>query len=401
MSQNLTPPDDRKPVLAPTQGSAVPTTSGDAAAKAFDPWILWVTVRRCWPWAVPLGAAFAGIAAFVVMQGFTPRFQASYLLEANEDFVVFKGVMPVVENLAKSEKNLFTNPIVLDPVLEDPTLRHAPSLSNPLTADTNLRKNLSISSGGTDSRLIVSYTDTDPQAAMEVCNAIVDSYLRQRDSFDNTRVNNLERWLNPEIERWEDEVDERQKRVQSLSQKTLGYAPGRAVDRNDNDSKISRMSDLRAQVGELKIELALFDAIAAAPATLDAVVPTISTSPSLAVTEIQKKVISERDIENAIDNDPKVRAARAVEDRYAAVVLDIEVQDMVRISRDYYNDMKKNLADAKDTVQKDARSPASVSKRNFSAVRKMITNRERKSPNEHWRGNKSRFRNNRLSASRN
>ncbi len=353
MSQNLNHSDLRTSVIGPTQGKAVPVAPGDAAANAFDPWILWVTFRRCWPWAIPLGAALSGVAALLVMQGFVPRYQASYLLEANEDFVVFKGVMPVMENLARTEKSLFLNPIVLDPVLADPSLRTAPSLSDPETAEANLRKNLSIGSGGTDSRLVVGYTDSDREAAAQVCNAIVDSYLRQRDSFDNTRVNNLERWLDPEIQRWEQEVDERQKRVQALSQKTLGYAPGRSVERSDNESHMTRVSDLRSQIGELKIELALFDAIAATPITPNAGADAAVSPPATVATEIQKKVINERDIENAIDGDAKVRAAQAVVDRYAAVVLDIEVQDMVRISRDYYNDMKKNLEDARETVQQE------------------------------------------------
>src|SRR5690606_4193708 len=122
MSQNSHQPGARTSVIGPPQGRAVPAVAGDAAANAFDPWILWVTFRRCWPWAIPVGVVLAGVAAFTVMQGFVPRYQASYLLEANEDFVVFKGVLPVVKNLARTEKSLFLNPIVLDPVLADPSL---------------------------------------------------------------------------------------------------------------------------------------------------------------------------------------------------------------------------------------------------------------------------------------
>ncbi|TWU19432.1 polysaccharide biosynthesis tyrosine autokinase [Allorhodopirellula heiligendammensis] len=336
-----------------TQGRTLPAPSGDAAAKAFDPWILWVTFRRCWPWAIPLGAALAGIAAFVVIRGFVPRYQASYLLEANEDFVVFKGVMPVMENMARTEKNLFTNPIVLDPVLADPSLRTAPSLSNPETAEANLRKNLSIGSGGTDSRLVVSYTDTDREAAAQVCNAIVESYLRQRDSFDNTRVNNLERWLDPEIQRWEQEVDERRKRVQLLKQKSFGYAPGQSIGRSDSEAHATRMSELRSQVGDLKIKLALFDVMAAELPALEVGGSKVPDPAPAAAVEIQKATVSEREIENAIDGDAKVKAARAVVDRYNAVVLDLEIQDMVRISKDYYLDMKQNLEDAKDTLKQE------------------------------------------------
>ncbi|TWT56248.1 polysaccharide biosynthesis tyrosine autokinase [Allorhodopirellula solitaria] len=351
MTQHLNHQGSRTSIVGPPRAKAAANSPSNDAAKAFDPWIIWVTFRRCWPWAVPVGAALAGIAAFVVMQGFVPEYRASYLLESNEDYVVFKGVMPQVENLARTEKSLFQNSIVLDPVLADPTLRSAPSLSDPNSAEGKLRKNLSISSGGTDSRLVVSYTDTDREAAAMVCNAIVDSYLRQRDSFDDTRVNNLERWLEPEIQRWEQEVDERQKRVAALSQKTLGYAPGQSVDRNDSEAHMSRVAALRSQIGDLKIELALFDAIVEAPLPLDSDESLAAATPAIAPTEIQKQVIRERDIENGIDADAKVRAAKAVVNRYTSIILDIEVKDMVRISRDYYNDMKKNLEDARDKLQ--------------------------------------------------
>ncbi len=160
----------------------------------------------------------------VVINSFVPTYRATYLLIANDDYVVFKGVMPVMRNLSRSERSLIYNPIVLDPVLSEPGIRSAPSLSDPETAETNLIKNLSIGSGGTESTLAVSYTDSDPEAARMVCNAIVESYLRQRDAFDNKRVSNLEDWLEPEIQTWELEVEERKRKVEEISKITVGNA---------------------------------------------------------------------------------------------------------------------------------------------------------------------------------
>ncbi|WP_236624798.1 tyrosine-protein kinase domain-containing protein [Rhodopirellula sp. SWK7] len=265
--------------------------------------------------------------------------------------------MPVVKDLARTENSLFFNPIVLDPVLADPSLRNVPTLVDPATAEANLRKNLSVSSGGTESRLVVSYTDTDREAAAVVCNAVVDSYLRQRDSFDDTRVNNLERWLEPEIQRWEQEVEERQQRVHMLSEKALGFAPGRNVDRAESESSMSRLADLRSQVGELEIELALFDATKDLPVALPpsetAQLPDAPVVPTLAETEVQKAAIREADIQEAIEGDVKVREASRVVGRYQAILLDLEVKDMVRVSRDYYNQMKENLADAQSKLDQE------------------------------------------------
>ncbi len=184
-----------------------PSKSNSTSPSGFDPWILWVTVRRCWFWAAPVGLVLAAIAGFAVLKTFVPRYQATHLLEANNDYVVFKDVMPMIDDLARTEQPLFYNAIVLDPVLSDPELRSAPSLSDPETAEKNLRKNLSIKSAGSKSQLLVGYEESDREMAAKVCNAVVNAYLRQRDMFDSTRVNNLERWLEPEIQRWQAEVE--------------------------------------------------------------------------------------------------------------------------------------------------------------------------------------------------
>ena len=199
---------------------------GQLKEGKFNPWILWVTVRRCWTWALPIGTLLAGIAAILVIETFVPEYRAEHWLEAKQDYLVFQGVMPVAKNLSQTEKPIILNPIVLDPVLSDPALRKAPSLSDPELAEVNLRKNLTIASGGTSERLVISYTDTDRDAAAMVANAITDSYLRTREAFDSRRVENLEKWLAPELTRWENNVEDRRKTVESLSQNLLGYAPG-------------------------------------------------------------------------------------------------------------------------------------------------------------------------------
>ena len=229
-------------------------------ASLFDPWIIWVTFRRYWPIALPIGVNLAGAVACAVLQSFVPMYRATHLLEANHDFVVFKHVMPALKNLERTEKPLFFNAIVLDPVLADQSLQAAPSLSDPESAEANLRKNLRVTSGGTESRLQVSYEDSDPESAAQVCNAIVESYLRQRDAYDNKRVSNLERWLEPEIRRWEQNVQAKQRVVQRLSQQTLGYAPGQQASKMEIKSNLDLATSLRSQITELSLKISIGEA---------------------------------------------------------------------------------------------------------------------------------------------
>ena len=234
-------------------------------------------ICRCWRWALPVGIILGGVTATYMVLSFEPMYRAEHILEANSDYVAFEGLIEPSEDLVSSESDLFFSPLVLDPVLSEPGIRDTPNLADPATAGENIVKNLSISGGRTKGRIIVSYKDTDPDAAALVCNTIVDSYLRLRDSFDQLRVASLERWLAPEIQRWEQEVQGHQQRVARLSERVLGYSPddlgaaqeieamfGLSLDNDSIDRKFeypkSFLSDLRSRVNEAALEIEILDA---------------------------------------------------------------------------------------------------------------------------------------------
>ncbi len=305
----------------------------------FDPWILWVTVRRCWPWAVPTGAVLAALVSFFILETFVPRYRAEHLLEANQDYLVFRGVLPTVTDLARTEKQLFYNPIVLDPVLSDANLRKAPSLADSEKADANLRRNLSIASAGDKTRIVVSYTDTDREAAALVCNAVVDSYLRQRDTFDNDRISNLEKWLEPEIDRWQQEVTIRQKQVQKLSEQTLGYSPGQRLAVIEDQNKFTLLSDLQGQITDLTVELALIEAAEKREQSGEGRAAEF-VPPEF---KIIRREPTKEQIQQLVNADKDVQEAESMINRYKAVVVSLEDQDLVRLRRDYYDEMQANV----------------------------------------------------------
>ncbi len=353
MLSNVNKPGSRDP-QAPSSRRG---RSEKSAANQFDPWILWVTVRRCWMWAAPAGLVLAGIAAFIVIQAFVPMYRASHLLEANKDYVVFKDVTPAIDDMIATEKPLFYNSIVTGPVLADPQLRKLPSLSGPETAEANLLKNLHLVNGGTRRRLSVSYEDTDPVAAATICNAIVDSYLRQRDALDNVRVANLERWLDPEIRRWHQEVEERQRTVQKLSEQMFGYAPGEKVEQLEDASNLSLMSSLRSQISDLNVQLALDDAASAERESGNGREFVPPADEPLPLPTVVRKVPTEADVDQAIMLDPEYADAVANVSRYKSLVMEMEDSDLVRIRREHYSELKskrdKAIADL-DLIRKSA-----------------------------------------------
>ncbi|TWT81172.1 Tyrosine-protein kinase YwqD [Planctomycetes bacterium CA13] len=328
------------------------TASNSGASTQFDPWILWVTFRRCWFWVLPIGAVLAALASFGVLSTFVPTYRANALLQANQDWIVFKGVMPTLTDLARTEKSLFFNPIVIDPVLADPDLRRAPSLSDPDTAEVNLRKNLKISSDGTPTQLLVSYEDTDREAAANVCNAVVESYLRQRDDFDNIRVSNLGRWLEPEIQRWEQEVEERRQSVNRLSQQTLGYAPGRATSVAENNDNMSLLAKLRADIADLTVELSIADAqLAMKGEAQSAMVLDVNSTFVPPIIKVQRREPTEDDIAKIVQRKPEVVNARERIRRYEGMILNMEDTDLVRINRSYYDELKAKKNESEKKLQ--------------------------------------------------
>ena len=115
----------------------------------------WAAIRRCSRWALPVGICFSVIATFADMKSMVPRYRAVCLLEANGDYLRFGDADPVVQDLASTEKLLLFHPVVLNAVLEDGSLRGAPSLSDPGSAAARLRENLAVDSGGSLTRITI------------------------------------------------------------------------------------------------------------------------------------------------------------------------------------------------------------------------------------------------------
>tara|TARA_R110002049_G_scaffold25016_1_gene88236 strand:- start:29835 stop:30944 length:1110 start_codon:yes stop_codon:yes gene_type:complete len=199
----------------------------------------------------------AGITAARLYFAYVPMYQSSHILEVNQDYVVFKGVMPGIEDLVKTESQLIYNSLVLDPVLSKPGIAKTPELSDPKTAVANLESHLSIGNAGTKQLLVISYESRDPDSAAIVCNTVVDYYLRVRDRFDQARVSSFEHWLTPEIQRREQEVVFHQQHVARLSERVFGYdvnEPGAKDVFDDRWAMVRRLCNRRNELS-LKIEI--------------------------------------------------------------------------------------------------------------------------------------------------
>ena len=88
--------------------------SSHAQNTAFDPWLLWVALRRHWAWVIPSGVVLALAATYAVSSTFVPEFEATHILQANQDFVLSKDLTETQKDLAKNERPLIMSPLVLE-----------------------------------------------------------------------------------------------------------------------------------------------------------------------------------------------------------------------------------------------------------------------------------------------
>ena len=271
--------------------------SSAASGPAFDPWLLWVAFRRHWVWVVPVGLAIATVASAVIFYTFVPEFEATQILQANQDFVLSKDLVDVSKDLSRSERQLILSPVVMTEVLDDPELRSVPSLSDPLTRESEIRKRVKISNGGSETLLLISYRDVDRMQVAKVAKAIADSYVQERKRFDAVRLKNILDSLTKPIEQFERLVKEDRERLMELSERYTGVNPFKSS--SDAGSGTGLLGKLLEEQFELDIQLKLLN---------DKLVTMESGSEQVGVEKLT--VAREREIASYVNEDLAVKELR-------------------------------------------------------------------------------------------
>ena len=221
-------------------------------STAFDPWLLWVALRRHWAWVIPAGVVMAAAGSYAVLYTFVPEFEATHILQANQDFVLSKDLTESQKDLAKNERPLIMSPLVLGEVLGLPELRSVPSLSNPNTAEFEIRKRLKISNSGADNLLTISFRDVDRNQVAKVANAVAESFKNQRRLLEEKRLKNIETSLAQPIETWRRNVAEARNQWVELSKKLTGSDPFKNPDEGPEGA--SYLGGLRGKFVEWEVE---------------------------------------------------------------------------------------------------------------------------------------------------
>ena len=316
----------------------------DAETNKFDPWLLWATFRRCWMWMIPVGLVLASIVVVLLIQNFQPRYRAHSLLQANQDYIAYKGVTQVSGDLARTEKAVIFNRVVLEPVLLSLGDLGSESLCSSVDAEMMLRENLSVASGGSSVTLRLSYEDPSPEAAAKVCNAIVESYLRMRSDLDQSRISALEGRLEPEIERARQRVADDEQRYTEITKEAIGYNPGEKASAVVNEGAFALYARLQSQLSDLKQGIA-FAKIRLKVLEEDYKVA-VEKAGAGGVSPVAMPVLQEPtdyEVNALIRSHPNIRSIESEIKRYEAGVRRIEDADVVGIKRAEYNRFKANV----------------------------------------------------------
>ncbi|QDS88362.1 Tyrosine-protein kinase ptk [Rosistilla ulvae] len=301
-----------------------------------DPKLLWVTIRHCWIWATPIGLALAAAAAFAVFSGFVPVYKASHLLEVNQDFVVFKGIMPTPRNLVASERPLVLNALVLEEVKNDPEVQAFYGSETPLNVG-QLRSSVGLSNAGSSTLLSIQFEHEDPVAAATICNKITHSFLSIRDRLDNDRVSNLESWLTPSIDQWKNEVHVHGERVRDLSKVVIGYDPTHRVEGLEND--LSVLAGLRTDLSNMIVEESILEAKVA----MNAAMGEESANTDLDRSKVRTPYPEE--IDQYVEADPSVVTNRKLLAERESRVRNLEDRGLAPLRQEYHKELKEKAAE--------------------------------------------------------
>lgn len=303
-----------------------------SSENAFDLELAGAVVRRHWRWMFPFALIFAAAVVGVRLHLRETHYEAIHWIEAAQDYLAFEGVMPRIRDLLRTEGEIIKSAIVLDPVLADVGLRSAPSLANPQLASKQIRENLSLQSGGTQGRIKIVYQDKTPEAAMQVCNAIAESYLRVREAFDTRHVENLATWLQPEVQRWEQVVRERQKTVESL---TLASTLNSMEEEIGSPDRFDVINSLRLNITEIRVKMAV------AQAQLDAMDETWSPD--------------QQQLKLAIEADPEIAHLIQKASQYRSLIREIEVSGLDRINDEQLKSLVAGVESTTNQLEQERR----------------------------------------------
>lgn len=324
-----------------------PRQRPDAGSSTeFDVGLLLVTLRRCWMWATPIGLALAAVAAYVVNSQFVPMYRATHVLEKNQDYIVFKGVLDESRNLAATEQHLVLSNEVLDQAATNDRIRAAYPDMDIDGIRNQIRKSLSFGRATSSSLFQITCEHPERDLSAEIANSVTKAYLAKRETVEAERAANLEAWLAPSLQFWKAEVANHEARVRELSKAVLGFDSSQQIERLEND--LSVLASIRRDLSNLVVEESMLQArLASAEQQLsereigddeDFEAALLASMPKFRIVDP-----SVSEVEQFVANHADVKAKKQEIAKRKGMIKSLEDRGLAGIRKDYYQQLENEI----------------------------------------------------------
>lgn len=270
---------------------------------------VFATLRQWWKLAAPVGIVLASLAATAMWWMFTPEYEAQAWLriEDRRPYIAYPTRDESIR-FVSTQVELIRSPLVIGPAISKPAVAGIPAIARQVDAIDWVGKNIKVRSVGGSELFVVSYSDADAKDAATVVNEVVGVYLDLRGSDDTDRLQRTIDLLDQERDRREKEVEKLQEAVRNMTIAVTGKDP--AAARSETRSARDPMTELQTQLANAEVEQTVADT-------------SVQVLESVKTREIE---VPDGAIEQAIDNNPQIVAAKAAIKSKAEALGDYETK---------------------------------------------------------------------------
>lgn len=231
---------------------SVPQESGDSREVLA---LMWLTLRKWWALALVLGVLMALLAMLVVYVTFEPDYRASLWLRiySKAPFIAFEG-KDDSGRFAENQTQFIRSRLVLGAVLADEQIACLKELERADDKVEELARRLTVSPVGRSEYFSVIYRGIEPESAKLVVQSVVDAYMSLQNDEESIQKRDVMDLLDGELAFRQQKVEEFQRSLSQLLETPSVAENALAVS---HEERPSMLSDLRAQMAKLDVDLAL------------------------------------------------------------------------------------------------------------------------------------------------
>lgn len=364
--------------------------------------LIWQSVRRWWHLTIPVGALLAAAAVAVVWSLFEPVYEAEAWLkiEATNPVLAFavsgnNAQRISADRFVRTQVEMLRSPVVLDRVAEQPEVASLPEVLEMEFPSRGIEEILQVGSQNDSELFFVHYESPVAQNAATVANAVVNQYIKLQEDEGITQTKSIIGLLNNETSRWKKELENNQKRVQSLSLEqvqgdlqTAGEEGGLLISSTSMDAWMRQLADSivnrevleatlvarqqtktdeEAEVPGEVIEQMINESIelqeltrrlASAKLDLGETISRANDQDSSAVKAIQRQVDLYSAQIAALQTDLRSELLPTLQSRYARIRKENQAADLasLRSQIDYHTTLESHLAEKIDQYRKTRRA---------------------------------------------